>query len=180
MADFQGAVPVQTARDDEFKVKIVDFFGGSTATAGLKVEADGSVNTNSKITDGTDTLAVNSDGSINVVVADGTEICDYQTSAAVATNGTDDFDYVVTSGKTFKGQFVLVGGRGATQATVGTYDGTTFVPKAVYFQQPAMNIPIPISTLTLLGDGTAAIRVTVKNLDKSASDLYCTIQGAEL
>lgn len=68
MADYEGALPTKTVRDDEFKIKIVDFSSGEIATAGLKIEADGSVNTNTKITDGTNDLVVNADGSLNAVV----------------------------------------------------------------------------------------------------------------
>jgi hypothetical protein len=218
MGDYQGAVPTRTVRDDEFKIKIVDFASGESATAGLKIEADGSVNTNSKITDGThtleinadgsinsvvtatdldirdlthvsdsvkvgdgtDVLAVNADGSINVRLDDGTEVCDYGTSAAVAANADGTFDYVVTSGKTFEGECVTVGARGAVKVQIGTSaDGVAFTPKKVVFQQPAENGPIAFPTLKLLGDGTALVRVIVTNLDKAASDLYCTIEGTE-
>jgi hypothetical protein len=123
MSDFNGAKPVQTVRDDEFKVKIVDRASGDTATKVLAVVAetdayssgvndlgvpvmgkDGSGNAviipvplpitdnggsitvdasdldirdldatqdNVAISDGTDTLAVNTDGSINAVISDG-------------------------------------------------------------------------------------------------------------
>lgn len=207
MADFQGSKPVMTVRDDEFKIKIVDFASGGTATAGLKVEADGSVNT--RVTDGTETLAINADGSVNTVsshttsstqigdgtdlmvvntdgsinvqaiINDGAEVVDYGTSAAVAAAASANFDYVVTDTKTFKGSFVTVGARGATKVEIGTWDGTTFTPLKVVFQAPAENNPIAIPSVSLLGDATAAIRVTVTNLDKAASDLYCTIEGAE-
>ncbi len=207
MADYQGAVPVQTVRDDEFKIKIVDFASGGTATAGLKIETDGSVNvrlsdgtdslainadgslntvsshttSSTKIGDGTDLLAVNADGSINVksIIDDGAEVVDYGSSLAVAAAATANFDYVVTDTKTFKGSFVTVGARGAAKIEIGTWDGTTFTVLKTVFQQPAVNTPIAIPAVTLLGDATAAIRVAVTNNDKAASDLYCTIEGAE-
>jgi hypothetical protein len=133
-----------------------------------------------KIGDGTETLAINTDGSINAVTTKqlSGNVVDYGTSAAVAKDGTADFDYVVATGKTFIGSNILVGTRGACKVTFGTYDGTTFVPKGVLFQQAAFNGPIQIPNLTLVGDGTNLIRVTVKNLD-SATDLFCTIQGQE-
>lgn len=207
MGDYQGSKPVQTVRDDEFKIKIVDFASGGTATAGLKIETDGSVNvrlsdgtdalainadgsvntvashttSSTKVGDGTDFLAINADGSINVVASlnDGAEVVDYGTSAAVAAAASANFDYVVTDTKTFKGSFVTVGARGACKVEIGTWNGTTFTPLKVVFQAPAENNPIAIPSVKLLGDATAAIRVTVTNQDKAASDLYCTIEGAE-
>jgi len=123
MADFNGAKPVMTVRDDEFKIKVVDGQSGDTATKVLSVVAegdaysagvndlgspamgkDGSGNAvvipvplpitdnggeitvdasdldirdldatqdNVAISDGTDVLAVNGDGSINAVISDG-------------------------------------------------------------------------------------------------------------
>jgi hypothetical protein len=133
-----------------------------------------------KIGDGVETLAINTDGSINAVTSKqlSGNVVDYGTSAAVAKDGTADFDYVVATGKTFVGSSIIVGTRGACKVTFGTYDGSTFVTKGVLYQHAAFNGPIQIPNLTLLGDGTALIRVTVKNLD-AATDLFCTIQGQE-
>lgn len=241
MADFEGALPIRTARDDDVKVKLVDFAGGDPATAGLKIESDGSVNaritdgtntlavnadgsanTVSKISDGTDTLEINTDGSLNAVVkvsdgtdtmsvntdgsvntltkiTDGTDTLEintdgslnvsvtaagtkvvYPDTATLAANATETFDYVVTSGKTFQGDLVLVGGEGKTKVEFGTWNGTLFTSKGVYFQQPAMNTPVPLPSLELLGDGTAAIRVLVTNKDKASSDVYLSLQGREV
>ena len=41
MADFEGALPVKTARDDDVKIKIVDFSSGESATAGLNIDSNG-------------------------------------------------------------------------------------------------------------------------------------------
>lgn len=133
-----------------------------------------------KIGDGTETIAVNTDGSINVVVTDGAEVIAPFVGTAIAAAASTDFDYTVTSGKNFRGASLLVGGRGQTKVNFGTWDGTTFVSKGVYFQAASFNSSVAIPSLTLLGDGTAKIRVTVTNLDKAASDVYATIQGAEL
>lgn len=146
------------------------------AFASDKVDASGSV---VKISDGTDQLAVNSDGSLNVVTTSGAPVVDYGT-ASVLQNASSNFDYTVTSGKTFHGECVLVGARGTVKVEVGTWNGTAFTAKAVYFQQPAYNFPINIKALALLGDGTNAIRVIVTNLDKATSDVYTTIEGFEV
>ena len=223
MADFQGSMPVKTVRDDEFKIKLVDFSGTGTASTGLKIETDGSVNTNSKITDGTNHLAISAGGALTVIATDldirnlnatddhvtvsataldirhlasgtdsvavtgsvavneGTPVKRYlKSSSPVAANGTYSVDYVTTSAKTFVGKFVTVGARGACRIDVGFWDGvSSFIPELTVFQEPAMNFPLPIPSITQVGDGTVGIRVTVTNLDADASDLYTSIQGAE-
>lgn len=132
-----------------------------------------------KIGDGTDFLAINSDGSINVKMfpAAGTDVCNYQTSATVGVNSTVNHDYVVPNGQTFTGESVLVGARGAVKVTVGTWNGTTLTPKFVYFQDPKENRTQSISKLSLLGNGTDAIRISIQNIDGSSSDVYSTLQG---
>jgi hypothetical protein len=180
MADFAGAVPTRTERDDEFKIKLVDFSSGGTATAGVKVEADGSVNTNSKIIDSdSNELNINPDGSINVLINQGTKVLDYSSALAVAAGASTNFDYVVTDTKTFNGIDLLVGCEAKTKVEFGTFDGTDFTSKGVYFQQAALNHSVGISCLSLLGNGTDLIRVIVTNKDKQATDIYCAIQGTE-
>jgi adhesin HecA-like repeat protein len=135
-----------------------------------------------KIGDGTDFLAVNTDGSINVnVVPGGTKILDYQTSATVSVNNEVLHFYVVTDTLTFEGLKVLVGARGAVKVRVGlSSNGTSITAvKFVYFQDPKENIDHDISNLVLLGDGTAAIAIGITNLDGQTSDVYSTLQGIE-
>src|SRR6056297_253258 len=133
-----------------------------------------------KITDDTETLAINADGSINVVpLNEGTLVNYFQTSAAVASDASADFDYTVTNTSTFEGTNVLVGCRAACKVEVGTFDGTTFTPKFTYFQQPSVNNTVDVQALSLIGDGTAAIRIKVTNLDNQATDIYSTLQGID-
>jgi hypothetical protein len=178
MADFEGALPIKTARDDDFKVKIVDFSGGEIASNGLAIDASGAVT--SLISDGTDVLAINDDGSINVVATEAakTAVLQAYKSDEVAKNATVDFDYTVTNGKLFSGANILVGSRAACKINVGTYDGTTFVSKAVYFQLPAQNRFLNIPAFEATGDGTLKLRISVTNLD-NATDVYATLQGFE-
>ena len=133
-----------------------------------------------KIGDGTDFLGVNTDGSINVTITPQTVglVNDYEISSAVAKDASVNFDYLVTSGKLFVGDYILVGSRTEVEVKWGTYDGTTFVPKGRVLQNRAFNQAIPIPALTLTGNGTDVIRVTVKNFD-NATDISCTIQGQE-
>lgn len=71
MADFDSSLPIRTEANGDVVTHLAD---GTVTTQLLKVNADGSIDTNfavgSKIivTDGTDDMKVNADGSINAVV----------------------------------------------------------------------------------------------------------------
>lgn len=116
---------------------------------------------------------------IPTIPAGQVKICNYQTSATVGANSVVNHDYVVTNAKTFTGKYVLVGARGATKVRVGTWNGTAFTPKFAFFQQIQDNKDHVIDCLSLLGDGTAAIRVEITNTDGQSSDVYSTLQGVE-
>jgi len=136
-----------------------------------------------KIGDGTDFLAVNSDGSINVnVTLPGGKVCDYKTSATVGVNAEVLHAYVVSSGLKFNGNSLLVGARGAVKVRFGTSsDGIALDGvKGVYFQDPKENRTHEIDCLELLGDGTKAIMIGITNLDGQSSDVYSTLQGYEV
>lgn len=135
-----------------------------------------------KIGDGTDFLAVNTDGSINVnVTLPGGKVCDYKTSATVGVGAEVIHMYPVTSGKKFSGNSILVGARGAVKVRFGlSTDGIAMsTVKGVYFQDPKENCDHEIDCLELLGDGTKAIAVGITNLDGQSSDVYSTLQGYE-
>jgi hypothetical protein len=163
----------------------------------LEINADGSLNAvveatdfdirdlthvsdSVKVGDGTDFLAINTDGSVNAKTAlPGSKVLDYKTSATVGAGSVTTHDYVVGNALTFIGKTVLVGAKGAVKVRVGTYDGTTFVPKFTYFQDPKENIDHDIANLELLGDGTDAIRIEITNTDGQSSDVYSTLMGYE-
>lgn len=73
---------------------------------------------NVAISDGTDTLAVNADGSINVVVAasSGTAVTDYSEAAALATLTSSNHDYTA-SGGAFEVRRIEVSGE-----SIGTFE----------------------------------------------------------
>jgi len=227
MADFEGSLPIKTVRDDDVKLKIVDWASGSEATAGWSIDANGagliraveldiralafatdkvdvsgsditvsatafdiraltfatdsvdvsgsevivtataldiralafatdsvdvsgssvevtgnvtvdstdldirdltfatdSVDVSGsdiKLTDGTHVASVNSDGSLNVAISSGdlVHIVEYFTSAAVAKNSAEEYDYVVPAGAEFKGENILVGSHGAVKVEFG-------------------------------------------------------------
>jgi hypothetical protein len=134
-----------------------------------------------KVGDGTDFLAVNSDGSINVVMQDssGVDVCDYKTTATVGVGSAINHDYVVANTKKFTGDNVIVGARGAVKVEIGVWDGTAFAPKFVYFQDPKENRQVSIQKFSLIGDGTKAVRVKIWNLDGASSDVFSTVTGDE-
>jgi len=108
------------------------------------------------------------------------DVCDYQTTPTLGANSVATHDYVVTNAKTFTGHRLLVGARGATKIELGTWNGTAFTTKFVYFQQIQGNIDHDISKLSLLGNGTNAVRVRITNTDGQSSDVYSTLQGSEV
>ena len=132
---------------------------------------------------GTNTLAIDSNGyaTVNVVAAaSGTMVTAYGASSNdVAKNGTFTFDSVVTSGKTFTGNDICVGSRAACKVQIGSWNGTAFTALRTFFQQPSVNDSMPIGSLSVVGDGTKAVRVIVTNLDQ-ATTLYCSITGSEI
>jgi hypothetical protein len=98
MADYDSSLPVRTESAGDIDVFISD---ATTSTQKLKVNADGSIDTNqvagSKIiiTDGTDDLEVNADGSINVKqdkLAFATDTVDVSGSDVTATVTAVDLD----------------------------------------------------------------------------------------
>lgn len=139
---------------------------------------------NVAISDGTDTLAVNTDGSINVNIVSAAisgEVHDYDTASAVASDSTSNHDYTVT-GTTFLLKSVIVSGSGnvkfeiqtgplASLATVavGFLTGRQGDTKQVFFDPP---IEVPVAS-------TGTVRIIRTNRQGSATDLYSTIIGQE-
>lgn len=131
------------------------------------------------IGDGTDTLAINTDGSINVKVdsdVSGTEICDYQTSAAIVKDASVNHDYTVTGGTTFIGEEIWVSGSGKLKAEILINGSTAFVG----FNSTANpNIRIPLERICK-ANAAEVIRITITNRDNQAQDLYSTLLGVEV
>lgn len=133
---------------------------------------------NVAISDGTDTLAVNTDGSINVVVQEdvGTEVVDYDTTAAVAGGASDNHDYLVTNGgKLYQ---VMVSGSGKMKAEVQVETGSAtnvFTTKAVKFNSTSEpNMDFNFMKFVLVPTG-ARVRVIRTNRENQPQDVYSTI-----
>lgn len=136
-----------------------------------------------KIGDGTDLLAVNGDGSINVVV---------QTTAAtlvtftdeenvVAQNATETVDYTITDTKVFTGGVLKVGTLGQCKIKVGIWDGAAYVAgkTRVFFQAAGLNPDHSLAFLKHTGDATDTVRVAVTNLDDE-TNISIAFDGTEL
>lgn len=132
-----------------------------------------------KIGDGTDFLAVNTDGSINVVISDatpGTPINNYNTAAAVASGATSTHSYTVTAGETFYFNQIEASGTGKMKIEVQV----NAVTKFVQFNSTAntnMSIHIENPIVATAGQVVSIIRT---NRENQAQDLYSTISGYEL
>lgn len=129
-----------------------------------------------KVGDGTDLLAVNADGSINVVVVseqDGTEVVDYQTTVAVAGGGSTNHDYTVPGGVTFYGEEIWASASGKIKVSVLV----NAAPIYVAFNSTANpNIRIPLEHLVKAA-ATQVVRITITNLDNQSQDVYSTLLG---
>lgn len=129
-----------------------------------------------KIGDGTDFLAINTDGSINAVIVseqDGTEVVDYQTSAAVASGASVNHDYTVPGGVTFYGEEAWMSASGKIKVQL-LINGSV---KWVGFNSTASpNIRIPLEHLAKAA-ATQVVRITITNNDNQAQDVYSTLLG---
>jgi hypothetical protein len=137
------------------------------------------------IGDGTDTLAVNTDGSINVNIINSVisgEVHAYDTTSSVNHNSSDNHDYTVT-GTTFLLQSVIVSASGRIKVEVQTGPLASLTTKAVIFlngfsgdtKQIDFNPPIEVPVTS-----TGTVRLIRTNQAGAATDVYSTIIGREL
>jgi hypothetical protein len=138
-----------------------------------------------KIGDGTDFLAINADGSINVALAStpaGDEVNDYNTAASLAANATSNHDYTVTAGKTLTLRQIEASSSGKMkiEVRVETSAGSgTFVTKFVQFNSTANpNMSIHLESPISVAAGVK-VRVARTNRDGAGQDVYSTISGQE-
>ena len=135
------------------------------------------------ITDGTDQLAINSNGSINVNFTESAitgEIHDYDTAVAVASDASDTHVYTVSTALLLKSVIVAGSGNikfeiqaGATASpttyAVGFLTGRQGDTKQIFFD-PAIEVPTT---------GTGVVNVVRTNRQGAATDLYSTIIGID-
>jgi len=139
-----------------------------------------------KISDGTDSLAINADGSLNVVVTSsvaGTPVCSFDQGSAIAAAASSNHDYTVSSGKQLKLTGVLASASGKMKVEVQVETGVgagTFNTKFVGFNSTATpNVQI-FPTGDIMVAAGVKVRVIRTNLDKSAENVYSTIEGSEV
>jgi len=183
------ALRVTIANDSTGLLSIDDNGGSITVDGSVTVSATDldirsltHVSDSVSIGDGTDTLAVNTDGSINVVfgvAATGSEVCDYDT-ANVASAATSNHDYTVQN-TTFLCDRVSFGGSGRMKVEIQSGPVASLVTKAVRFTKrdtsddqvfdPALVVPVA---------STGTLRVIRTNRSAGTLDVYSSILGNDI
>ena len=139
-----------------------------------------------KIGDGTDFLAINADGSINVTISDavaGDSINNYSTVAALAAGASSNHDYTVTALKTLRLNQIHASGSGKIKIEIQIETAAasgTFNTRFVGFSSTANpNIDLSITNAIDVVAG-AKVRVIRTNKDLLSQDVYSTISGSEV
>ena len=137
------------------------------------------------IGDGTDTLAVNTDGSINVNIVTAAlsdEVQDYDTASAVASDATSNHSYTVAN-TTFILTSIIVSASGDCKFELQVGPVASLVTKAVGFLtgkegdtkqlifSPAIEVPVT---------STGTVRIIRTNREGTAQDVYSTIIGRDI
>lgn len=125
--------------------------------------------------------AVTVSGTVSIAPTPTLLINDYELQAVTIATPVN-YDYLVTSGKTFVGSSVCVSSSAKTFVEIGiSSDGlTAFAPWRSYWMQPGNNLPVIIEAIKLLGDGTKTIRVKITNKDGGTTDVGVSIMGMEI
>lgn len=118
-----------------------------------------------------------------VIESEGSEINDYQTSAAVASGSSVDIDYTVTALKTLKLSQFHGAASGKAKFELKTETGVgsgSFNTKFVFFNSTANpNVDLTLKEHIDVAAGVK-VRVTITNKDVQAQDVYSTICGHEV
>jgi hypothetical protein len=186
VSDAGGSLTVDASdldiRDLAFATDKVDVSGSSVSVSATDLDirdlthASDSV----KVGDGTEFLAINSDGSINVKLSDrsGLEIDSYNTASALAGGASDNHDYTATGA--FRLTSVEASGSGKMKIEVQIETAAAsnvFNTKFVQFNSTASpNMSIQLKSPILVSSG-ARVRVIRTNRDNQAQDVYSTILG---
>lgn len=201
IADDYGASTgaVRTAAQVGNSTGAADFNAGATGAQTLRVSANitrdgnelsygiGASDANTQrvasvIHDGTDQLAVNTDGSINVVVQEdvGLEVVNFNTGVAVAAGATSTHDYVFTAAS--KLNQILASGSGKLKVEVQIETGSAtnvFNTVLVGFNSTSTpNIDLRLAKFAVVPNG-ARVRVIRTNRDNQPQDVYSTIVGVQ-
>jgi hypothetical protein len=155
--------------------------GGNSITvdaADLDIRDLTHVSDSIKVGDGTDFLAVNTDGSINVVPLEdpGTERVNYNTAATVAAGATSNHDFAFTNVTRLYQVWASASSKLKAEVQIETGAATgVFNTVMVGFNSTATpNIDLRFAKYALVPAG-ARVRVIRKNNDNQAQDVYSTI-----
>jgi len=135
------------------------------------------------VTDGTEVMAVNVDGSINVAfspVSSTTEVHDYDHAVATGTGASTNHDYTVT-GTTFlcSGVLVASSGKGKYEIQFGPIAGLATIAVGFLDADESKFIPF-IPALPVPVTGTGTLRVIKTNRQGTSTDFYSTIMGEDV
>lgn len=196
MSEFNESQGVKTFRDDEFKIKLVDYQSSAISTAGLSVQPDGTIKSAGvndfgapvlfETDEATAKLVIprtDPEGNVKVVIvdpSDSSKKISYHLHDSMAELGSDAHDYVVTSGKKAKSVKAILSSLSLVTWEIGSYNGVdTLTTWAKVVTSPASPVvEINLTSAELLGDGTSSIRILAVNRDR-ANDGYSTIQCYE-
>ena len=167
-----------TIANDSTGLVSVDDGGGSLTVDAVDLDIRAldhvTIGDSVRIGDGTETLAINTDGSINVVTqsSSGTAIANYDQVAALASSASDNHDYTAAGG-TFEPTSVTVSGESigtfdilANAVTIATLRTSVENPNAVYEFPDGFSIA-----------DTQVLRVTRTNDSNKAHSFESTING---
>lgn len=163
-------------RDLAFATDKVDVSGSSVTVSATDLDVRDLTHASDsiKVGDGSDFLAINSDGSLNVKIIDaapGTAVNDYNTAASVAVSASNTHTYTST------GDFYLEQVFASSSAKLKIEITVNGVTKFVGFNSAAnQNIQFTFSQ-PLLAPNTQTVTVIRTNLDNQTQDLYSTIVG---
>lgn len=153
---------------------------GTELSYGVGASGVNTLRTASIIHDGTDQMAVNTDGSINVVVQEdvGTEIVNYDTSSAIASGASDNHDLVFASASKLFQVWSSASGKLKSEVQIETGSATNvFNTVMVGFNSTANpNIQMNLAKYAAIPTG-ARVRVIRTNNDNQSQDVYSTIIG---
>lgn len=163
-------------RDLAFATDKVDVSGSSVTVSATDLDVRDLTHASDsiKIGDGTDFLAVNADGSINVKISDaspGTDVADFNTTATVAGGASSNHDYTST------GNFYLTQIEASGSGKMKIEVLVNGVSKFVQFNStatPNMSIVLKQPILATTGQ---VVRVIRTNRENQAQDVYSTILG---
>jgi hypothetical protein len=153
-------------------------FSVSTGTNVVSVSTGtNAVKTN--LFNGTNEIFVGTNGQIKaeIVPESVTQINKFATGS-VTNTGTLVLSHTVTSGKTFVGHIASFGSFEQGKATLTLEDGTNVTNALAFYGQAGLTVPQNINGISLLGDGTKLLKLTVTNAGETDT-FEANIQGYE-